>query len=147
MALSVPPSRFTSRVGGGSAFYVRRHSRVMKTFVILLLALPTFIAGCATGSQTQTSVENWDSLPRLERIVRDYAKRHPVDFDFTNTHPVSFIDPSHTNTVTITFVHDWSQPVYAAKINRNDRVIDYRIITPMEIPADQPPWFQHLPPQ
>ena len=25
MALSVPLSRFTSRVGGGSAFYVRRH--------------------------------------------------------------------------------------------------------------------------
>ena len=27
MALSVPPSRFTSSVGGGSAFYVRPHSR------------------------------------------------------------------------------------------------------------------------
>jgi hypothetical protein len=30
MALSVPLSRFTSRVGGGSAFFVRHHSRVVK---------------------------------------------------------------------------------------------------------------------
>src|ERR1035437_4955472 len=28
LAASVPPSRFTSRVGGGSAFYVRPHSRI-----------------------------------------------------------------------------------------------------------------------
>ena len=28
MALSVPLSRFTSRVGGGSAFFVRPHERV-----------------------------------------------------------------------------------------------------------------------
>src|SRR5665647_1009599 len=30
LALSVPLSRFTPRVGGGSAFYVRRHSRVLR---------------------------------------------------------------------------------------------------------------------
>jgi hypothetical protein len=29
LALTVPLSRFTSRVGGGSAFYVRPHSRIM----------------------------------------------------------------------------------------------------------------------
>src|ERR1039458_7070420 len=28
LALAVPLSRFTSRVGGGSAFYVRRHSHI-----------------------------------------------------------------------------------------------------------------------
>jgi len=30
LARSVPLSRFTSRVGGGSAFYVRHHSHAMK---------------------------------------------------------------------------------------------------------------------
>ena len=30
MALLVPLSRFASRVGGGSAFFVRHHSRIMK---------------------------------------------------------------------------------------------------------------------
>jgi hypothetical protein len=30
LALSVPLSRFTSRVGGGSAFFVRHHLRTMK---------------------------------------------------------------------------------------------------------------------
>jgi hypothetical protein len=30
LALAVPLSRFTPRVGGGSAFYVRHHSRAMK---------------------------------------------------------------------------------------------------------------------
>ena len=38
MALAVPLSRFTSRVGGGSAFFVRRHdlARFMKTHKRLL---------------------------------------------------------------------------------------------------------------
>src|ERR1035438_3837399 len=31
LALAVPLSRFTSRVGGGSAFFVRRHYTLMKT--------------------------------------------------------------------------------------------------------------------
>jgi len=36
MALSVPLSRSTLRVGGGSAFFVRRHSRVMRFIAALL---------------------------------------------------------------------------------------------------------------
>ena len=41
MALSVPLSRFTSRVGGGSAFYVRRHRTVanMSTMKLTLWAV------------------------------------------------------------------------------------------------------------
>jgi len=40
LALAVPLSRFTPRVGGGSAFFVRHHSRFMKTLpIFLLLAL------------------------------------------------------------------------------------------------------------
>ena len=47
MALAVPLSRFTSRVGGGSAFFVRRHSHLMKITVITgVMAATILIAGC-----------------------------------------------------------------------------------------------------
>ena len=36
MALSVPLSRFTSRVGGGSAFFVRQHPRTMNIARIIV---------------------------------------------------------------------------------------------------------------
>ena len=45
MALSVPLSRFTSRVGGGSAFYVRHHYTLMK-YTITLFTLSLLLAGC-----------------------------------------------------------------------------------------------------
>jgi hypothetical protein len=41
LALAVPLSRFTSQVGGGSAFFVRRHYTIMKTspFIAMLVCL------------------------------------------------------------------------------------------------------------
>ena len=51
MALSVPLSRFTSRVGGGSAFFVRHHHTLMKPWTLLDLGF-TFaglFAGIAIG--------------------------------------------------------------------------------------------------
>ena len=43
MALAVPLSRFTPRVGGGSAFFVRRHSHTVKTrYVIIALEFVLF---------------------------------------------------------------------------------------------------------
>ena len=44
MALSVPLSRFTSRVGGGSAFFVRRLRAVMlkNIFRLFMIAVWTF---------------------------------------------------------------------------------------------------------
>ena len=46
MALAVPLSRFTSRVGGGSAFYVRPTYTIMKIFTLtwLFLTLTTAFA-------------------------------------------------------------------------------------------------------
>ena len=43
MALAVPLSRFTSRVGGGSAFYVRRF-RAMRLFWPLLILFQLWLA-------------------------------------------------------------------------------------------------------
>ena len=39
LALAVPLSRFTSRVGGGSAFYVRHHRNTLMKNLILVIAL------------------------------------------------------------------------------------------------------------
>ena len=43
LALAVPLSRFTSRVGGGSAFFVRRHSRVCPKFIIVLAVVAALV--------------------------------------------------------------------------------------------------------
>ena len=51
MALAVPLSRFTSRVGGGSAFFVRP-LHTIKTIRTFLVGIAVFvgIAGCSTPS-------------------------------------------------------------------------------------------------
>ena len=46
LALSVPLSRFTSRVGGGSAFFVRRHERTCH-ISCGLLAAAIICGGCS----------------------------------------------------------------------------------------------------
>ena len=48
MALSVPLSRFTSRVGGGSAFYVRRLAHIMKSPFLFLLCVCLLAPSCST---------------------------------------------------------------------------------------------------
>ena len=49
MALAVPLSRFTPRVGGGSAFFVRPHYALqnMKTAIPVILIIIIVILGCA----------------------------------------------------------------------------------------------------
>src|ERR1035441_1842685 len=43
LALAVPLSRFTSRVGGGSAFFVRHHLRAMKTLITVCSLIIAFV--------------------------------------------------------------------------------------------------------
>jgi hypothetical protein len=49
LALAVPLSRFTSRVGGGSAFYVRHRPHFMRIPHIIITAALTavFVVGCS----------------------------------------------------------------------------------------------------
>jgi Flp pilus assembly secretin CpaC len=56
LALAVPLSRFTSQVGGGSAFFVRRHSHFMKNCTPLIIAalLVSLFIGCSKHSPTAT---------------------------------------------------------------------------------------------
>ena len=53
LALAVPLSRFTPRVGGGSAFFVRRLFTVMKIFRTLAVALMlVIVSGCTSPELT-----------------------------------------------------------------------------------------------
>ena len=49
LARSVPLSRFTSPVGGGSAFFVRRHSRAMRKLTFIVLLILTTLAAIAAA--------------------------------------------------------------------------------------------------
>ena len=44
MALAVPLSRFTSRVGGGSAFFVRHHYTLMKNTITITSSVAGLLA-------------------------------------------------------------------------------------------------------
>jgi PBP1b-binding outer membrane lipoprotein LpoB len=86
LALTVPLSRFTSRVGGGSAFYVRHQHTIMK-FTLLVLTLCLFLAGCSRhDAQLQKSVTGtWTN----EAIA--------VSFLSDGTFTVRPSNPAHTN--------------------------------------------------
>ena len=66
MALSVPLSRPTLRVGGGSAFYVRHIMRAPNTIVALSLIL--LFAGCS-GTKESVSFYLSDQKPPEARGV------------------------------------------------------------------------------
>ena len=106
----------------------------MKMFIIILLALPILTSGCGTKGRSQAADEKWDSLPRLERIARDYAKQHKVDFDFAGTHAEVRDDPWHTNVAIIDFYHGMHQSVFEASIDRSGKVVETQIATLEEPP-------------
>ncbi len=56
MALAVPLSRFTSRVGGGSAFFVRRH------YASFASRADIFGGSCAVGVWRHDFVGCWDFI-------------------------------------------------------------------------------------
>jgi hypothetical protein len=107
----------------------------MKTFAITLMSVSGFVAGCDTGGKTHAAAEKWDSLPRLERIARDYAKQQAVDFDFTGSHPEARLDPWHTNVAIIDFYHGMHQTVFEAHIDRSGKVIETHLPTLEDAPS------------
>jgi hypothetical protein len=71
MALSVPLSRFTSRVGGGSAFFVRRHSHItMKPKVTLTVSVVAALAVGFLAGKFQAS-SSWSELYTRYTYERD----------------------------------------------------------------------------
>jgi hypothetical protein len=53
LALAVPLSRFTPRVGGGSAFFVRQQDAMKLTRLFLFSVLCLCLSGCMTAGVTQ----------------------------------------------------------------------------------------------
>ena len=80
--------------------------------------------------------ELWDSLPRLERIAREYASHHNVGFDFTNAKLFGGYD--YSNIAVIDFFHDVDQPYFEARIDSNGKIVETRIGKWKELPAPSP---------
>ena len=71
MALAVPLSRFTSRVGGGSAFYVRLlDAHFMKTSLVVVLAF--ILVGCESSRQS-ASLTTQQATTTAMRLANDKA--------------------------------------------------------------------------
>ena len=79
MAALVPPSRFTSRVGGGSAFYVRQHyappNMKTKEKTILWIAV-VFLGAIALASVLPALAAQKRHAHRIES-VNNIAKPFP----------------------------------------------------------------------
>jgi hypothetical protein len=88
LALAVPLSRFTSRVGGGSAFFVRHHYTLMK--IIPLLTLVFLLTAC---NKTQS-----DTAIRQKLIGTWKIDSQPITFTFNSDGRWSSIDTAeHKN--------------------------------------------------
>jgi len=89
LALSVPLSRFTSRVGGGSAFYVRHHYTLMK-IMPLLLTLGLLLTACSKTTS--------DTVIRQKLIGTWKIDSQPITFTFSSDVRWSSIDTAeHKN--------------------------------------------------
>ena len=82
MALSVPLSRFTSRVGGGSAFYVGPHYAFVKSslligllFAELLVAAGISASACILRRDERNAFRAWRDNPTAETRAALDAER------------------------------------------------------------------------
>jgi len=97
MALAVPLSRFTPRVGGGSAFFVRQHDTLMKNTTIIL-ALSLLLTACSRHDAEFTK-----QIPGVWRQeLRSYTNTLTVTSDgsFAFSRFTTNTDTTFTNTGT-----------------------------------------------
>ena len=89
MALAVPLSRFTSQVGGGSAFYVRRlDTHLMKTSIILVLAF--ILVGCESSRQSASLTADQAKTLAM-RLANDKAATLYHSQPFVAGQPAQFV--------------------------------------------------------
>src|SRR5665647_13622 len=72
LALSVPLSRFTPLVGGGSAFYVRPHHTFMKNTTISLI-LVLFTSACSHKTESTPTTSTGGSTPQFSIAASDVS--------------------------------------------------------------------------
>ena len=68
MALAVPLSRFTPRVGGGSAFYVRQQAHAMKLELLIRFLLAALLV-LGVVSFIRSGMKKWGEKRRLMSLV------------------------------------------------------------------------------
>ena len=89
MALAVPLSRFTPRVGGGSAFYVRLlDAHFLKTSLVVVLAF--ILVGCK-GSQQSASLTTEQATITATRLANDKASALYQHQPFVAGQPAQFV--------------------------------------------------------
>ena len=89
MALAVPLSRFTSRVGGGSAFYVRQlDAHFMKQSLILVLVF--ILIGCES-SRRGASLTTEQATATAVRLANDKASTLYHHQPFGAGQPAQFV--------------------------------------------------------
>ena len=80
MALSVPLSRFTSLVGGGSAFFVRHHMRPSKPFQVTMAAIVVIVLGIyfsiPRARYTSGAAGCINRLRNIESAKEEWALEH-----------------------------------------------------------------------
>jgi len=97
LVIAVPLSRFTSRVGGGSAFFVRHRSHFMRIphFIIIGIAAGAmFVVGCSK-SPTQKSPE----VHKLSELPSNMTTKELGVVEFSDQIPKTFSIGSGTNCV------------------------------------------------
>jgi hypothetical protein len=110
LALSVPLSRFTSRVGGGSAFFVRRLAHFMRIShyitigAVVLVAV--FFAGCSK-KPTQQKSEAFAKMFPNESLPTNVAYLGVVELS-TRTPSHLTIDTTNDCTITTAALPDGS---------------------------------------
>ena len=121
----------------------------MKAFIVVLLTSSAIVCGCGkdvhhyTPSDRpnsnvirDTSAEKWDSLPRLERIAREYARQQKLSFDFANTHAETHVY-TENDIAFIYFFHGMHEPVLTVEIDSKGKVIEADIAIQMEPPRPE----------
>jgi hypothetical protein len=80
LARSVPLSRFTPRAGGGSAFFVRRHTRMKRIVRVFVLLVALVAAACivlivaANLKPRSNKIPNWRlNLEQIELVKKQWA--------------------------------------------------------------------------
>ena len=115
MALSVPLSRFTPRVGGGSAFFVRPQdiTLIMKTTTKTLIAVITtalIVVGCATTKTSKWEYRTRTTEKRMGPNMLDgYGK---TGWELVEFQPVPVVqtDTNHVVTTNMEFQYVFKRP-------------------------------------
>jgi hypothetical protein len=89
LALAVPLSRFTPRVGGGSAFFVRLlDAHFMKTSLVVVLAF--ILVGCKSSRQS-ASLTSQQATTTAMRLANDKASVLYQHQPFIAGQPAQFV--------------------------------------------------------